>query len=71
MPNPCQKILGLLYKFIDGQKRWLDKNGGRIYTWDSLHGELEVFNMRGRHIAVVDCDGRIIKEAIRGRAINV
>jgi hypothetical protein len=24
--------------------------GARLYTWDSLHGEIEVFNRPGKHL---------------------
>ncbi|MFW7209732.1 colicin E3/pyocin S6 family cytotoxin [Enterobacter sp. BNK-32] len=40
------------------------------YTWDSLHGEVEVFDKNGRHLGVVDpLTGITIKPAIRGRRI--
>ncbi|NJM12882.1 MAG: hypothetical protein HC889_14330 [Synechococcaceae cyanobacterium SM1_2_3] len=53
-------------------KRWRSKDGSRIYTWDSLHGEIEVFNKRGYHLGVIDAvHGHIIKEAVRGRKIDV
>jgi len=42
------------------------------YTWDSLHGEIEVFNKRGKHIGVVDAvSGELIKDAVKGRSIDV
>ena len=27
-----------------GERRWRSHGGKRIYTWDALHGEVEVFN---------------------------
>ncbi|MFN9019557.1 MAG: colicin E3/pyocin S6 family cytotoxin, partial [Pseudanabaena sp.] len=49
IPNPsildrC-KVVG-----VEGQRKvYYDSQEDRYYTWDSLHGELEVFNKRGRH----------------------
>ncbi len=54
-----------------GRKIYKDDEEGIFYTWDSLHGELEVFNKRGRHIGVACPEtGKIIKPAIRGRKIS-
>lgn len=42
-----------------------------FHTWDSLHGELEVFNKNGLHLGVVcPITGVVIKPAVRGRRIN-
>lgn len=59
--------LGAFY----GRKRWRSSDGKRIYTWDELHGEIEVFNKRGKHLGVIDCNGNIIKTPVKGRKINV
>ena len=57
---------------FDGQRRWRSKDGERIYTWDSLHGEVEVFNKRGKHLgAVHPVTGRMKKLAKKGRKIDV
>jgi hypothetical protein len=56
---------------VNGQKRWKSVNLSRIYTWDSLHGEIEVFNKRGRHLGVLNVNGDFIKEAVKGRKIDV
>lgn len=56
---------------INGQKRWKSKDGKRLYTWDSFHGEIEVFNFRGRHLGVLNPEGIFIKEAVKGRKIDV
>jgi hypothetical protein len=62
------KLLGAVH----GVKRWRSADGKRLYTWDSLHGEIEVFNARGRHLGVIDpLTGEPIKDAIRGRKIDV
>lgn len=39
--------------------------------WDGLHGKIEVYNKRGYHIMVLDPYGNKIKDAVRGRKINV
>jgi hypothetical protein len=57
---------------IGGQKRWRNRDGDRLYTWDSLHGEIEVFNVRGRHLGAIDAvTGDLIKDAVKGRKIDV
>jgi hypothetical protein len=44
----------------------------RLYTWDALHGHVEAFNLRGRHVAVLDAfTGATIGEAVLGRRIDV
>jgi hypothetical protein len=53
-------------------RRWCDRRQGRIYTWDQLHGDVEVFNSRGRHLGSVDpMTGNVCKGAIKGRRIDV
>jgi Cytotoxic len=71
-PSPCfldqMESLGE----VGGDKRWRNADGSRIYTWDSLHGEIEVYNSRGRHLGVLDAvTGELIKDAVRGRKIRV
>jgi len=55
----------------EGKKIWRSKDRKRLYTWDSLHGEVEVFNKRGRHLGVLNPDGEFIKPAVKGRKIDV
>ena len=58
--------------YIYGQRRWRSPRGDLIYTWDSLHGEVEVFDARGEHRGVIDAvTGRPIKPARKGRRISV
>ena len=71
-PTPCildgYDYLG----FVHGQMRWSSHRGRRLYTWNSLHGEVEVFNGRGRHLGVLNLlTGDWIKEAVAGRSIDV
>lgn len=57
---------------FDGERRWRSDGGKRLYTWDSLYGEVEVFNARGRHLGALDpVTGSWVKSAVRGRKINV
>jgi hypothetical protein len=56
---------------FDGKKRWRSHDGDRLYEWDALHGEIEVYNIRGRHIGVLDALGSPIKPAVKGRKIDV
>ena len=67
-------------RFVDGlprvkpkgkRRRW---NGakGQVYEEDTLHGELEKYNRRGKHKGVVDPDtGEVIKGPVRGRTIEM
>lgn len=65
--NQCVRL-----KTINGERRWGSVDGTRIYTWDSLHGEIEVFNARGVHLGVLDAvNGLPIKAAVKGRRIDV
>jgi hypothetical protein len=58
--------------FVNGQQRWSSNRGQRLYTWDALHGEVEVYNRRGKHLGVQDpMTGRWIKDAVPGRLIDV
>src|SRR5581483_8643731 len=33
---------------------WRTDAGRRLYTWDSLHGEVEVFGARRKHLGALD-----------------
>jgi putative cytotoxic protein len=58
--------------FVHGQQRWTTDQGKRVYTWDSLHGEVEVFNGRGKHLGVKHAISEDwIKEAVPGTSIDV
>ncbi len=71
-PSPCFLDQMLPLKAVGGQKRWRSPDGKRLYTWDSRHGEIEVYDKRGRHWAVVHAiTGKPIKPAKKGRRINV
>lgn len=58
--------------FVHGNKLWRSPCGRRYYTWDPLHGEIEVFNKRGKHIGVIHAvTGMWIKDAVKGRSVDV
>lgn len=60
------------WKVVDGRKVWKSYDGARLYTWDELHGEIEVFNKRGYHLGSADkMNGLIIKDAVKGRRLYV
>jgi len=55
-----------------GRRRWRSPDGRRLYEWDDLHGEIEGYNKRGRHVGVFHpVTGALIKPAVRGRKIDV
>jgi hypothetical protein len=54
-----------------GRKVYKDESESVYYTWDSLHGELEVFNKNGHHLgAACPYSGVILKPAVKGRKIS-
>lgn len=58
--------------FVSGERRWRGMDDDVIYTWDSLHGEIEAYNARGYHLGVIDAlTGEPIKPARKGRRIRV
>ncbi len=72
-PIPHPSILDELEPlgFVHGERRWRDEDG-RLYTWDGLHCEVEVYTARGRHLAAVDPVTRsVLKQAVKGRRIKV
>ena len=68
-PKPC--FLDGLQKFRVIGDRQIYRANDKYYSWDELHGEIEVFNKRGRHIMVLDAQGNYIKDAVNGRKIDV
>ncbi len=70
-PSPC--ILdGLeVIRIMSRRKVWRSADGTRLFTWDSLHGEVEVFTAKGNHIgAIHPVTGKFIKEAVKGRKLK-
>ena len=69
-PKPCF-LDGMVKAFVDGNTQ-IYKMNDKYYSWDKLHGEIEVFNKRGYHIMVLDPNGNPTKKtAKKGRTINV
>lgn len=54
-----------------GGRRWRSDDGERLYEWDGLHGEVEIYDRRGWHRGVADESGQVIGPAIPGRRIDV
>jgi hypothetical protein len=68
-PNYTERLTPL--RQFNGRKRWRDDESKRIFEYDSQHGELEVYNKRGRHLGVADVEsGQLIKPAIKDRRIS-
>ncbi|MCA0316407.1 MAG: hypothetical protein LCH63_21480 [Candidatus Melainabacteria bacterium] len=56
----------------DGEKRWRNPEGTRIYAWDSLHGEIEVWNNRGVHLGALNpITGALKKQPDPRKTLNV
>jgi hypothetical protein len=50
----------------------MSPDGNRLFEWDGLHGEIELYNRRGRHLGVLHAvTGELVKPPRRGRAIDV
>lgn len=71
-PRPCFLDGCEIIKIIGGKKVWANSDRTRFFTWYSLHGEIEAFDKLGRHLGVLNAlTGDLIKDAIRGRKLNV
>lgn len=73
LPKPTPSIFDRfrVVSVEDNRKVYKDDDNGLYYTWDTLHGEAEVFNKRGVHLGVVDpITGLAIKPAVKGRKIR-
>lgn len=68
-PRPC--FLDGMAKYHISSGRQIYKKEDKYYSWDEFHGEIEVFNRWGWHIMVLDAQGNYIKDAVKGRRINV
>ncbi len=72
-PIPSPAILeGLqVLRIVRGRKVFRSHDGNRLYTWDSLHGEIEVFTARGNHLGALDAiTGVAVKGAVKGRTLE-
>lgn len=70
---PKNSVLeGLECCYKNGQRLWKRQDGKRYFTWDGLHGEIEIFNRRGKHLGAMDpVTGRMTKDAVEGRTLDV
>lgn len=71
-PRPEPSIVsGFRVAFVEGQRKYyFDTVELRYYSWDSLHGEFEVFDRRGFHLgSVCPTTDVTLKPAVRGRRI--
>lgn len=56
----------------DGRKRWRNHARDRYFTWDHVHGHIEVFNKRGGHLGVIHVvTGQRLSGPVPGRRIDV
>jgi hypothetical protein len=62
-----QEFLG----FTHGAMRWRSPDQKRLYEWDETHQHIEVYNQRGRHVGVLNGEGIVIGDPVRGRRIDV
>ncbi|MGA0785174.1 MAG: colicin E3/pyocin S6 family cytotoxin [Ilumatobacteraceae bacterium] len=70
IPKDCF-IRHLERYFYQGRHIWISNDRRFRFTWDRLHGEVEVFSRRGRHLGVMDCNSNLIGSAVKGRWIDV
>ncbi len=71
-PKPCFLDKQQKFGIRGGQQIWVSKDRERYYTWDHLHGEIEVFNKRGWHLGALDATtGELMKEPKKGRKIDI
>jgi hypothetical protein len=72
IPKPGLLDICEFLGYIYGERRWRSPDGHYLYTWDSLHGEIEVFDKRGHHAFVADAvTGETLKPKRKGRRIRV
>ena len=72
VPSNAQFLSALERVLRSGRPRWRNATRDRLYEWDSLHGELEVYNNRGRHLGAVDPEtGKFVKPPVKGWQIDV
>jgi hypothetical protein len=69
-PSPCF-LDGLeKHQVISGKQVWTNRQRSRFFTWDGLHGEIEVFDRQGRHLGALHAvTGQLTKPAKKGRTL--
>lgn len=69
-PKPCYLDQFDFYKVIGGRKVY--RSDRLFYSWDELHGEIEVFDLRGYHLGALDAvTGEQIKPPRKERRLHV
>lgn len=74
VPKPVPSFLDGFdkMKVVGGQQVWSNKDRTRYFTWDCLHGEIESFNRRGKHLGALNAvTGDLVKPAVQGRTLDV
>lgn len=74
VPKPVPSFLdGLLKHTVVGRRQvWTNHDRTRYFTWDSLHGEIECFSKKGKHLGAMHAEsGEFIKPAVQGRTLDV
>lgn len=74
MPRPNPSYLDGMRKLkvVGTRQVWVNSDTTRYFSWDSLHGEIECFNKRGRHLGAMNAvTGEFIKPADHGRTLDV
>jgi hypothetical protein len=72
LPSPCYLDRFPVWKVVAERRIWQSQDGKRLFTWDSQHGEIEVFNSLGWHLGALDArTGRLVKPARKGRRLYV
>jgi len=54
-----------------GPARWRCVGDKQLFEWDSLHKHIEVYNLKGFHIGVMNTERAFIADAVKGRRIDV
>ena len=77
--NLCQRVA--IGSFLKNQSKWKvaggkqvyrSSDGERLYQYDSLHCEVEVYNKRGKHLGALDSETGVFKKGpVKGRKIDV
>lgn len=71
-PKPCYLDQLVHYRLIDGRSTFRSPDGRRLYQWDSLHGEIEVYDKNGYHLGALDSVSGLMlahKKAVKGRRL--
>ena len=55
----------------NGRKTYRDSEAKRLYQWDDLHGHVEVYSLKGLHLAVVNSNNERLSAGVKGRKIDV